>query len=602
MRKKKYMLVSVITASAVLMSGCTSLMDKAYYGHLKNKFRYGRVTEQFDNAIESNNIEWLDEFFAEYPDFDVNYCGEIEREYGQAGAYRYETFDIITGNGKECNEELVNYLIEKGLDPNLNIRMAHSGNMLVLASGGSKQLFDILMNEDADVNCITGENSPLYYASRNSLEKTKQLIEKGAKLDEDLFKHFSIVGTDPYAKQYLTQYYIDNVGEPPISNAEKYAVLGESKLLMEELKEKPELNYSEEQFVHNYILYFCEPEVFTLFSENYSVNKQGVAAQFRQLALMGRADMIKYCIDNGYVDLTDPYCKSYGTTLLHYYVIENNAEMYSYILEKDFYEKENAGLDLLNAAFESKDINEFKRIVDFAYDMYGFTEYNFCFLNCEIEWSDFTKAAMDYLKEKYGLRMQCINLGCLDVKTAEYLYNNGKTVFPLDLSNAVDKNDIEMVRIVFEQGADPNQMNYRLFFSQNDIFNKDFVYDVDYETFIAKKKKDNGLIRSSCLESAINCDSEMVQLFIDYGADLNDDELMVSAIYSGSFKTFEILHEAGASLEFCHELSQETLLDFARQTGRKDIAKILEDEGVKSARMLKEDKTILDYILEILEY
>ena len=30
--------------------------------------------------------------------------------------------------------------------------------------------------------------------------------------------------------------------------------------------------------------------------------------------------------------------------------------------------------------------------VDFAYEMYGFTEYNFCFLSCEIEWSDFTKA------------------------------------------------------------------------------------------------------------------------------------------------------------------------------------------------------------------
>ena len=602
MKKGKLKLASVVTASAVFMTGCTSIVDKAYIGHLKNKARYGRATEQFDRIIQSRNIEWLDEFFAEYPDFDVNYCGEIAREYGQAGAYRYETFDIVTNSGKYYNEELLNRLFEKGLDPNLSIRMAKGGNMLVFASSGDKQLFDVLLEKGADVNCITGADSPLCYASRNSLEKTKRLIEKGAKLDDGLFKHFDIVGSDPYAKQYLIKYYIENVGEPPVSSILKYAVLGESELLMEELRKKPELSYSEDKSLLSYILYFCEPEVLKLYAENYKVSGKSVAGEFRKLAHMGRDDMIKYCIDNSYVDVSTDYYYSYGTTLLHYYAVKNNSEMCSYILEKGFYEKNNAGLDLLNSAFESREINEFKRLIDFAYEIHGFTEYNFHFLECNIEWSDFTKSAMDYLREQYGLRMQCINLYCLDVKTAEYLYRNGKTVFPQDLPKAVKKNDTEMVKLVLEQGADPNQKDYELYFTRSSILSKNFEYDVDYEKFITEREMDKNVTLSKCIESAIYCNTEMVKAFIDCGADLSDDEIMVTAIYAGSFKTFKLLYEAGASLNYCHSIGQETLLDFARQTGRKNIAEILEKEGVKSARMLKEDKTVLDYVLEGLKY
>lgn len=602
MKKGKLKLASVAAASAVLMTGCMSIADKAYIGHLKNKARYGRAAEQFDNVIQSGNMEWLDEFLAEYPDFDVNYCGEIAREYGQAGAYRYETFDIVTNSGKYYNEELLNRLFEKGLDPNLSIRMAKGGNMIVFASSGDKKLFDVLLEKGADVNCITGADSPLCYASRNSLEKTKRLIEKGAKLDEGLFKHFDIIGADPYAKQYLIKHYIENVGEPPVSNILKYAVLGESELLMEELRKKPELSSSEDKSVLSYILHFCEPEVLKLYAENYQASGTRIAGEFRKLALMGKDEMIKYCIDNGYVDASTDYYHSYGTTLLHYYFIENNAEMYSYILEKGFYEKKNAGLDLLDAAFESRDINEFKRLIDFAYETHGFTEFNFHFLSCNIEWSNFTKSAMDYLRERYGLRMQCINLCCLDVKTAEYLYNNGKTIFPQDLPKAVKKNDTEMVRLVLEQGADPNQKGYELYFTQSSLFETAFEYDVDYERFIAEREKDKNVTLSKCIKSAVYCGSDMVQAFIDYGADLSDDEIMVTAIYAGSFRTFKLLYEAGASLNYCHSIGQETLLDFARRTGRKNIAEILEKEGVKSARMLKEDKNALDYVLEALDY
>lgn len=56
---------------------------------------------------------------------------------------------------------------------------------------------------------------------------------------------------------------------------------------------------------------------------------------------------------------------------------------------------------------------------------------------------------------------------------------------------------------------------------------------------------------------------------------------MYYAIRYGSSAVFNTLYEAGASVEYCFESGQETLVDAAKSMGRNDIVKILRKAGVK---------------------
>ncbi len=134
---KKIKILSLITASAVFLSGCSSINDNSYWGHQKNERKYGSVTKQFDNAIVNGNIEWLEEILADNPDFDVNYCGNIMREYGQSGNYQHETLRIINSYGmlsaEKRNKEL-DFLLNNGL----NLDLEYSNGNYALIDGYPK--------------------------------------------------------------------------------------------------------------------------------------------------------------------------------------------------------------------------------------------------------------------------------------------------------------------------------------------------------------------------------------------------------------------------------------------------------------------------------
>ena len=74
---------------------------------------------------------------------------------------------------------------------------------------------------------------------------------------------------------------------------------------------------------------------------------------------------------------------------------------------------------------------------------------------------------------------------------------------------------------------------------------------------------------------------EIVQLLIDYGAEL-DPELLYTAITESSKATFDVLFNAGASLDYKNDEDKETLIDAAKRLGRDDIVKILKKAGVKA--------------------
>ena len=86
---KKNNLLSLMMASAVLLSSCSSIIDSGYIGYKKNEMKYGKgVVKQFQYAVHNSNLEWLEEIIAKYPDFNVNYYSNEESKYR---GYNYET-------------------------------------------------------------------------------------------------------------------------------------------------------------------------------------------------------------------------------------------------------------------------------------------------------------------------------------------------------------------------------------------------------------------------------------------------------------------------------------------------------------------------------
>ena len=57
---------------------------------------------------------------------------------------------------------------------------------------------------------------------------------------------------------------------------------------------------------------------------------------------------------------------------------------------------------------------------------------------------------------------------------------------------------------------------------------------------------------------------------------------MYRAVYDTSKATFDVLFNAGASLDYRNDEDKETLVDLAKSMGRDDIVKILKEAGVKA--------------------
>lgn len=572
-KKIKALLMAGVT---LFVSGCSAVTKNSYTGYMKNVSKCGMgVTKQFDNAIQNGNIEWLEEILTAYPDFDVNYCGNIMQEYLQSGSYIHETIMVVTARGMGGDIDVLKYLMGKGLDINIGINTKSNRNILTLASDGrSTRLFDILMENDADVN--SGSGVALLNASKDSLDKTKKLLEKGMKPTSEIFENISYdIGEEPRSLQYILKYYLENVGEPDLSKAEQYAILGEDELLIEELKKDKPLDNP--KIIRDLILCLGKPETMRVFSELYPDYACVYSDMLSKMYISDNPEMVRYCIENDLVR-TD----GLGTSVIAHYVYENDIEMCNKVIEKGVYTENDKGAEVLSAALACNNMDTFMYAVDKVDEIFGLDEFSFINVNKWVEWSEFTKAAFDYLREKYGLTMQCIPLSILDVKTAEYLYNNGREIFPTDLQRAIYKNDVEMVKLVLEKGANPNQCLYNDFdFTLSD---GSYKYDTTYEEFIEAHESGNDEWKQfcgSCIGVAISHASpEIVQLMVDNGLNMDNKYLMWNAVYDSSKATFDILYNAGASLEYNSNDDQQTLVDLAKEYGREDIENTLREAGV----------------------
>lgn len=129
---------------------------------------------------------------------------------------------------------------------------------------------------------------------------------------------------------------------------------------------------------------------------------------------------------------------------------------------------------------------------------------------------------------------------------AEYLYKKGRTLQAYDLSDAINSQDLELIKLVHNQGADLNQLWYN--FKDGDEWSREFNEWLGYSEQIKDTTHPNYTPRPSNFEMNINSiNSEIVKYLIDNGMEIPDNALEL-AVYT-SKATVKVLIDAGANTD-----------------------------------------------------
>ena len=592
---KKISLLSLVMASAMLLSSCSSIIDSGYIGYKKNEIKYGKgVTKQFQQAVNNSNIEWLEEIITNYPDFNVNYYSNEESKYR---GYNYETLKVICSTYSDSiyQSEMLKLLIKNGLDPNLKFSNGYYGlDLLCSEYTSNPYLVKTMLENGADPN--NGNTAGFYNVDLGESNKEKLLLPIYWKMykpthtnAEDMlnygaevsFKILDEVHNDDIegsAKSYQLAFksYMERTGESPFTKAEEYAILGESDKLIEELKNGAELDEKAAVNVKHFICRFCNAEAIRIWDEIYSgqisiyeYNKLKPWRMLNAAAYEGNYEIVKYLFDEQLIDFSID-------TALKCAAKAGSYDICKYILENGNLEEQISCADFLIAAFQGKNIDVFRLLAVFFKDNGQLNELDVCniFDRLVVEWNQFTKDVIDCLMDDCNLNMQVFVNDHVDYQTLKYMFDKGKNLSVFDLRNAIRSKNAETVKLVLDMGADPNQTSFD--FSTDIEDNMIYLLPYDECIAVATPKFPN------CRNAAIMYGTpEIVQLLIDYGAEL-DPELLYTAITESSKATFDVLFNAGASLDYKNDEDKETLIDAAKSMGRDDIVKILKKAGVKA--------------------
>lgn len=592
---KKISLLSLVMASAMLLSSCSSIIDSGYIGYKKNEIKYGKgVTKQFQQAVNNSNIEWLEEIITNYPDFNVNYYSNEESKYR---GYNYETLKVICSTYSDSiyQSEMLKLLIKNGLDPNLKFSNGYYGlDLLCSEYTSNPYLVKTMLENGADpnngntagfYNVDLGESNkeklllPIYWGIyKPTHTNAEDMLNYGAEVSFKILDEVHNDDIEGSAKSYQLAFksYMERTGESPFTKAEEYAILGESDKLIEELKNGAELDEKAAVNVKHFICRFCNAEAIRIWDEIYSgqisiyeYNKLKPWRMLNAAAYEGNYEIVKYLFDEQLIDFSI-------NTALKCAAKAGSYDICKYILENGNLGEQISCADFLIAAFQGKNIDVFRLLAVFFKDNGQLNELDVCniFDRLVIEWNQFTKDVIDCLMDDCNLNMQVFVNDHVDYQTLKYMFDKGKNLSVFDLRNAIRSKNAETVKLVLDMGADPNQTSFD--FSTDIEDNMIYLLPYDECIAVATPKFPN------CRNAAIMYGTpEIVQLLIDYGAEL-DPELLYTAITESSKATFDVLFNAGASLDYKNDEDKETLIDAAKSMGRDDIVKILKKAGVKA--------------------
>lgn len=594
---KKISLLSLVTASAVLLSSCSSIIDSGYIGYKKNEMKYGKgVTKQFQQAVNNSNIEWLSEFMTGYPDFNINYYSNEETQYK---GYDYETIKVICTGETFVNyyqtNKMLEFLLQNGLD--LNIKFSNGYYALDWLSADYKYkpfLVKTMLENGADpnngntagfYNVDLGESNkeqlflPIYWGIYKPMyTNAEDMLNHGAEVSFKILDKVHDNKIEGSAKSYQLAFksYMERTGESPFTKAEEYAILGESDKLIEELKNGVEIDEKAARVISDFICRFCNVEALKAWDEFYS----GSTYEYKNLApwrmlngaaYEGNYEIVKYLFDEQLIDFSID-------TALKCAAKAGSYDVCKYIIENGSLEEQTSCTEFLEAAYESKNSETFRLLANYFNERKMLNEIKiyYIFKRQTMEWSPFTKSVIDCLTDDCGLKLNGLNCCYIDYETVKYLFEKGKELSVFDLPMAIVSHDMQAIEYILEQGADPNQGIYS--FTAN-------IYPEENAKLLLPYAESLAALNSNdleCFKYAIRYGtSEIVQLLIDHGADVSDESILACAVSESSKATFDVLFNAGASLDYKNDEDKETLIDAAKSMGRDDIVKILRKAGVR---------------------
>lgn len=595
---KKISLLSLVMAFAVFLSSCSSIIDSGYIGYKKNEMKYGKgVARQFRSAILHTNIEWLSEFMTEYPDFNINYYSNEESQYK---GYDYETIKVICTGETFVNyyqtNKMLEFLLQNGLDPNIKFSNGYYALDWLSADYKFKPfLVKTMLENGADpnngntagfYNVDLGESNkeqlllPIYWGIYKPMyTNAEDMLNHGAEVSFKILDEVHDNNIEGSAKSYQLAFksYMERTGESPFTKAEEYAILGESDKLIEELKNGVELDEKAAKVISDFICRFCNVETLKAWDEFYS----GSTYEYKNLApwrmLTGAAyegnyEIVKYLFDEQLIDFSI-------NTALKCAAKTGSYDVCKYIIENGSLEEQTSCTEFLEAAYESKNSETFRLLANYFNERKMLNEIKiyYIFKRQTMEWSPFTKSVIDCLTDDCDLKLNGLNCCYIDYETVKYLFEKGKQLSVFDLPMAIVSHDMQAIEYILEQGADPNQGIYS--FTAN-------IYPEENAKLLLPYAESLAALNSNdleCFKYAIRYGtSEIVQLLIDHGADVSDESILACAVSESSKATFDVLFNAGASLDYRNDEDKETLVDLAKSMGRDDIVKILKEAGVKA--------------------
>lgn len=593
-KRIKALLMAGVT---LFVSGCSAVSQSGYVGYKKNEMKYGKaVTGQFRSAIYYNNVEWLSEFMAEYPEFNINYYSNSESQYD---GHDYETIKVICSASAYENpyltNEMLEFLLQNGLDPNIKFSNGHYAlDKLCADYNYIPYLVKTLTENGADPNNansagfynidlgISNQTTlylPIYWAIYKPMYTNgEDLLKHGASANYEILDDVHDHNIDGSAKPYQLAFkrYLEETGESPFTKAEEYAILGESDKLIEELKNGEELNEEAALVVKKFICSFGNVEALKVWNDIYY---DKVKTKFTTYLLMIAANERNYEVFKyQYYDCIDDMKNFTINSSLECAAKAGSYDICKFLLENGPFQERTDYNELLRFAYQSGDADTFRLLANYINDRNLLSEKDIykIFFTQAMEWSPFTKAVIDCLMDDCGFKMTGFSCYHTDYETIKYLFEKGKPLSVFDLPMAVVSHDTQAVEFLFEQGADPNQNVYKILLGLDPKEVESYFLPYD-EALTALDGRKTGCLRYAIKHGT----SEIVQQFIDHGVDLSSKHNLSCAIYNSSKATFDALFNAGASLDYRDDEEKETLVDAAKSMGRNDIVKILRKAGVK---------------------
>lgn len=582
---------SLIISGVVLFSlvSC-SLTDK-----IKKKIRGSDPKNAFSYAINYGNIELFKELCERYPNFDLdsisssdsllmnllytsNYPRNIALQMADVALENNADLNMTTNSGSSYIYNSVTDYESIGVD-NLKYLSSKGVDLKSIDDEILGNLLECCINNNVDdINSFRVFD----YLIEQGLIVHKEFIEKDG-LESKYYKFLH----SPKAIQYVVSQYVENGGKLDFPDYFVCALCGDiDKMLVS--AQKADIDKDSFEVMFTYTQAFGTVDQYKKLLEIYG-EKWNKHPAVDAIVSCDNAEMLEYFIKD---IMTLEKTKEYNlntdcfdvAAYYHYYdifevLINNDYDFYDDFLNIPLY-------GLLGSCIESKgyDFDEFQKLYNYMEEKYYpiSEDYAAILFSDKIDLND-AKKYIDFFMDEKDINLHLLSVSNVQYNVAEYLYKKGRSLQAYDLSDAINSKNLELIKLVYNQGADLNQLWYNC--KDGNEWNREFNEWPKYSEQIEDISHPNYTPRPSNFEMNINSiNSEIIKYLIDNGMKIPDNALEI-AVYA-SKATVKVLIDAGADTDLKFDILKPVdgvvakkgdfdLKDYYKHYGRDDLAELL---------------------------